>query len=162
MEVDVIDFNALAFAPDSRTFITGENIPALWEIGGKEPLHQFEDLYPLAGTIVEADAVDISPDGKWIAIAGGDGKIHLFDFTDQGVETDDRGRTDRNRFRRLFQRRSDAHPHQVMTDDQNLGNRFRRTGGGDQYSKSPSRFSRISLPMEKLSSLSGMTWSSGV
>lgn len=81
MEVDVIDFNALAFAPDSRTFVTGGSIPTLWEIGGKEPLHQFEDLYPLTGTIVEADAVDISPDGKWIAIAGGDGKIHLFDFT---------------------------------------------------------------------------------
>ncbi len=80
MEVDVVDFKAIEFAPDGRTFVTGGGTPTLWKIGVDEPLHQFEDLYPLTGLLVEANALAISDDGKLLAIAGGDGKIHLFDL----------------------------------------------------------------------------------
>jgi WD40 repeat protein len=86
MVVQEYSIGAFTFAPDSNTFVTGGDTPRIWEIGGEEPLHQFEDLYPLTGTVVEADTVAISADSKLLAIGGGDGIVHLFDFVSKELK----------------------------------------------------------------------------
>jgi WD40 repeat protein len=80
VEADFLSVEAIAFAPDGRTFVTGGNIPKIWEVGAEEPLHEFDGLYPLTGTILKAEAIAISSDGSTLAIGGGDGMTHLFDF----------------------------------------------------------------------------------
>ncbi|WP_339911388.1 WD40 repeat domain-containing protein [Symmachiella dynata] len=80
MVLQEYSLGAFTFAPDSTTFVTGGGEPKVWRIGDEEPLHIFEGLYPLTGTIVEADTLAISANGKLLAIGGGDGLVHLFDF----------------------------------------------------------------------------------
>jgi WD40 repeat protein len=72
--------DAIAFAPDGKTFVTCSDMPKIWQIGSQEPLHEFEDIYPMTGTVLEPEAVAISSDGKLLTFAGGDGVVYVFDF----------------------------------------------------------------------------------
>lgn len=80
VEADFLDVRGLAFAPDGKTFVTGGGTPKIWKVGQEEPLHEFDDLFPLTGLQVTALAVAITPDGKTLAIGADDGKLHLFDY----------------------------------------------------------------------------------
>lgn len=80
MEASFSSVHALAFAPDGKTLVTCGDTPKIWSIGAAEPSYEFENIYPLTGTVIEPEAVAISHDGKLLAFAGGDGIIHVFDF----------------------------------------------------------------------------------
>ena len=85
MSAGFLSVDAIAFAPDGKTFVTCSDMPRMWKMGQEEALHEFEGIYPLTGTIVEPEAIAISSDSKVLAFAGGDGTIYMADFEQRTV-----------------------------------------------------------------------------
>ncbi len=81
LEADPLSVKAIAFAPDNQAFVTGGSTPKIWKLGSAEPSHVFDELYPIGGTVIECDALAISPDGSTLALGSSDGNLTLIDMS---------------------------------------------------------------------------------
>ena len=79
----------IAFTPDGNQLVTVYNGVKLWDIRNPKRITQiatlpFDEAYKTKGG---ACAIDISPDGKWIAVGYSNGTIHVWDLHTQQLVT---------------------------------------------------------------------------
>ena len=86
IEAGYSDGRAIEFAPDGKVFVTGGDTPKVWKLGEEEPIHVFDELYPLSGTVVEAEALAITLDGNTLVMGAGDGTLVFIDLETKEIE----------------------------------------------------------------------------
>jgi WD40 repeat protein len=72
----VSSFNSLVFNADDKTIIVGSDTTSLWDIATGKQIQQFPGLGNVSG-------LDISPDGKNLAVASYNQTLQLWSFTAQ-------------------------------------------------------------------------------